>query len=236
MKNTLLRISCMLFVSSLIVLGSVNYSIDTSANKEDVTVIKSGILAEYDVSDMFNRATAIITGTMEGTSEPFMVKAPATGIWTIYTDYQIKPTHVLRGDVPEDSNINIRIDGGTVGDTTVICEESPNISPSKEHLFFLYNPNMGGGLNTAGDYYYIVGVNQGIFAYYDTNVYKCEATSEVLDISQVPSTIVNEEISEDFYYQEFKNNMEGNLENGFITQDEYNDFLDEVNQYAEIVS
>ena len=62
MKNTLLRISCMLFVSSLIVLGSVNYSIDTSANKEDVTVIKSGILAEYDVSDMFNRATAIITG------------------------------------------------------------------------------------------------------------------------------------------------------------------------------
>lgn len=30
-------------------------------------------------------------------------------------------------------------------------------------VLFLYQPNTGGGYNTLGNYYYIVGVNQGVF-------------------------------------------------------------------------
>ena len=55
------------------------------------------------------------------------------------------------------------------------------------------------------------------------------------DILRLSSSRIADIGNEDRVYEEFLVNQQKNLENGFITQEEYDTFLAEANEYATIV-
>ena len=58
---------------------------------------------------------------------------------------------------------NIRVQGGIVGNRKEIYNPTPDLEYDGEMIPFLYKPGRGGGFNTEGDYYYVLGLPQGIF-------------------------------------------------------------------------
>lgn len=106
---------------------------------------------------------------------------------------------------------------------------------------------MGGAYNTEGDYYYILGLEQGAF-YAQSSMLRTQSMvyentlgtaidldalkADILSLSNSRSTEIG---NEDRVYEEFLANQQKNLENGFITQEEYDTFLAEANEYATII-
>lgn len=125
--------------------------------------------------------------------------------------------------------------GGTVGNCTEIYEGSPAFEKNQEYLLCLYQPNCGGAYNTKGDYYYVCGINQGVFTRDDSGGY-VSLSGETLPDSRLEPKFRNVSINGDYTRKEFVENQEKNLANGFITKEEYDAAMAQLNQYAEILN
>ena len=85
-----------------------------------------------------------------------------------------------------------------------------------------------------GDYYYILGLTQGIFVEESEGVFLSE-TGEKLTSNVFLSTIADAPVNENYFREQYIHNQQLNLENGFITQEEYDFRMANIDQYATIV-
>lgn len=213
-------------------------------NDANISVaVQCGVLREYSYSDLINESTLIVRATLTETSEPFQIIPTFGNSPSNFTDYYFNVTDVLRGDADMEPRITVRIQGGRVNNLDLIVEDAPHISIGDDVLLFLYQPNMGSGYNTEGEYYYILGVNQGI--YYCENEAKIHTSEEYFtdcygnelnytDVLNQTSIIPLKD--ENCFYTEFMENVKCNYESGFITEEEYQQLMDETTQYATIVN
>lgn len=208
-------------------------------------VYVSGMIEYMSEEDLVENSTLIIRGTVTGQSDSFEIMAVTGGIST-YTDYYVEVTQVLRGSSAKAGDtVNIRMEGGEVDGIETIVDYMPPLEISDEMILYLKRPGRGGGFNTEGDYYYIVGSCQGAyildksnkertgiekFATIDGETYAFnEAVEEISTFSE--KYPVNENLSQD----KFLKNLKGNLKTGYITQEEYDCYLAESKEYATII-
>lgn len=196
------------------------------------TVHISGTLAEKSLDDLFEQSALVVTGNVSGKSNAFQIKS-VSGSVANFTDYQFTIDNALRG-FSEDNVITIRVQGGTVGNYTEICEFSPDLVQNHEYLLFLYKPGRGGAYNTAGNYYYILGLTQGAFEKDETGNF-VSFSGESLRDEVLISSHNAVPVDEGYFRNEYIDNQRKNLENGFITQEEYDELMANIDQYATIV-
>ena len=208
---------------------------------------KSGLLVERNYDDLLQDAPVIVTANVTDVSDSFEIMPVFGGTTSIFTDYTIEVREVLRGDVAADDTLTVRLEGGQTDERALVVDEAPALTVGDELLLFLYQPNMGGAYNTEGDYYYILGLEQGAF-YAQSSMLRTQSMvyentlgtaidldalkADILSLSNSRSTEIG---NEDRVYEEFLANQQKNLENGFITQEEYDTFLAEANEYATII-
>lgn len=221
---------------------------------EDVTVAyKSGILEEYTYQDLVNDSPVVVTSHVVDVSEPFQIIPVSGAAPSNFTDVTIEVDEVLRGDVEVGDQLTVRVEGGQVEKLNVVVEESPEFNMGDDNLLFLYQPGMGGAYNTEGDYYYVLGLYQGAF-YPENSVDSVKSMAEDVsttyenregtvidlntlktDLSKMTRSAVVYAENENKFYEEFLDNQEKNLENGFISQEEYDELIQQANEYATIV-
>lgn len=195
----------------------------------------SGVLEDLPIEDRIVASDLVILGTVQDISDPFYIES-ASGAASIFTDYTITPQKVLRGTTDAD-RVTLRLQGGKIGRRETIVEENPELSIGDNALFLLYQPHMGGGFNTLGeDYYYLKGLEQGVlYTTTDTNCFETE-DGESIDLAALPQMLSEADEPDP---NSFRNNcLEGlnhNLEEGFISQEEYDDFVQRMDRYAHIV-
>lgn len=139
----------------------------------------------------------------------------------------------MRGEFTGDK-LTVRIQGGTVGNRTEICEYSPVLSSENEYLLFLYKPGHGGAYDTDGDYY-VLGLVQGAFVLTGDGDYISESGTllKADDINKYIETAPPVNLY--FFREEYISNQERNLETGFITQEEFDYRINTIDEYAKIV-
>ena len=116
---------------------------------------------------------------------------------------------------------------------------------------------MGGGYNTVGDYYYINGGTQGVYVEDVSDSIVKKSSEEISLISEAQENSENNMSSEDninlkdfsfelnnynennpvdekYFEKEYKENLKRNLDNHLITQEDYDMYLEAMNQYAVI--
>ena len=196
------------------------------------TVYISGSLVKRDIDDLFEKSSLAVIGTVTGQSEAFQIEHVSGGVRN-FTDYYFTIENTLRGSA-ETQTVTIRIQGGTVDDYTEIFEHSPDLKLGEEYLVFLYKPGRGGNYNTEGDYYYILGQTQGVFTQESSGDF-VSATGVRLTSTMMVSTINDEPVNENYFREEYIANQQRNLQNGFITQEEYDELMDNIDQYATVV-
>ena len=105
--------------------------------------------------EVVQRASLVITGVVSKESNPFSIRSVGGGDPVKYSDFTVKITDVIRGTAPEDS-VAVRVSDSARKDYAAQ-------QVGDKVLLFLYQPKMGGGCNTKGDYYYIAGNYSGIY-------------------------------------------------------------------------
>lgn len=231
--------------------GFMTSSPETYPGEEVITVQKSGLIEEYTYEDLIQEAPVIVVGQVVGFSDPFQIIPVYGGDPSIFTDVSFQVDHVLRGEGSLGKVLNIRKEGGQINGLQVIVEESPDLELGHSYLLFLYQPKMGGGFNTLGDYYYVLGMEQGVFPLtrdeelnphqleslelnnglgVETSLHEMEKDLNTLSPSQKSHAENENKVKESFLA-----NQEANLASGFITQEEYDRLLKESQVYAEII-
>ena len=206
---------------------------------ENVEVVSSSLLRPYSFEELVADASVIVKAKLTATSDAFQIIPVFGDSPSIFTDYEFTVTENLFGNAREGEALTVRMEGGTAGGTTLLVEGNPAFQAGEEVLLFLYQPNMGSGYNTLGDYYYLLGAGQG--AYYadpgNADRYTDSFGNELSlqELMQITGKMNPDDIDPDRFYKEFVENEKANLQSGFITEEEYQALLQEAEQYATIV-
>ena len=191
----------------------------------------SAILPEMPEDELFRKSMRILRGTVTDGSSALRVRA-ADGREQNFTDYEVEVLETLKGDAP-DGTVTIRVSGGTAGGVRETWDPSPALEAGQEYLLFLYRPNMG-GLNTQGDQYYIVGVLCGVFEETSPGVWKAQDGRE-LTLDRIRARAAEYPVDEDYVRKEYSANQKRNLDNGILTQAEYDRAMKNMDVYAEVI-
>lgn len=192
-----------------------------------------GCYAAVSDEEVVQRASLVITGVVSEESKPFGIRSIGGGDPVKYSDFTVDITEVLRGTAPGGS-VTVRVSDSARKDYAVH-------QVGDKVLLFLYQPKMGGGCNTKGDYYYIVGNYSGIY-YPEENAGKQvlkDSHGNALDwdafMQKIEKLSAQYPVNENYNRDEFLENQKHNLESGFISRQEYDSFLAEEYMYATIV-
>jgi hypothetical protein len=208
------------------------------------TVIISGLLAEKDVPRLIESSDAIVSGTVVSKDSPIKIRPVSGGDNSLFTDYYVEIETVFTGvsavtDGADSSVIAVRVQGGTIDELNVIVEEAPALEVGETHLLFLYNPGHGGGYNTAGEYFYVTGASQGAYAHHaDGGDWVSQFNGSALSFESLQSQISEYEslgTQRQTAMDAFIQNQLRNLENGVITEEEYESLMTDANTYATVI-
>lgn len=126
-----------------------------------VTMVSvSSAVQEYSLQSLSEFSSLIAYGKVTYIGKSFLLQN-AYGGTSSYMDVEIKPEHVFRGTA--DETFTLRVSGGLAGNSYTNYEEEPELKLGESYLFYLYKPGYGGGVNGPGDYYYLVGLSQGVY-------------------------------------------------------------------------
>jgi hypothetical protein len=235
-RNKIFLIAAVLLAICVVILVAKKPAVLGDNSTESGTLHISGILAEKTFDALTTEACLIVKGTVADRSEAFQIRSPS-GSLANHTDYTIDITNVFRGNAEQSGGITVRVQGGTVGEYTETYEHSPVLEEGKDYLLFLYKPGRGGAFNTNGDYYYILGLSQGIYAEQTDGTYVSQSGSIVTnaELEAAVSALSDTPVDTDFFRNEFLSNQARNLESGFITQEEYENMIANIDIYASAV-
>lgn len=195
------------------------------------TVYISGLIAGKTETDLFQQSILIAYGTIHESNDAIQVKA-ASGLQVNYTNYIFELSHVYRGSA--DGPITVRVEGGIVGGRNEVYEPTAELKDGKEYLLFLFQPNHGGNYYVNDDAYYVLGLNQGTFEPADGGYISQSGTT--LSEETLLARADEFPLDPDYFRREFLQNQQSNLDNGFITQEEYDTLVADVDVYAQIVA
>lgn len=195
---------------------------------EEVVPSQSAVLEYLTLEQIVEQSSLIVKGTVTDVSDPFHIIAVFGGDPIPFSDWTIAVDDVLRGDARPGDSIVVRTKGG--GENGIaISDIGPVFHLGERVLLCLYHPASGGGYNTPGDYYYIVGVSQGAFFSDREPLLTDDLVDTILDLS--PQYVIYDDWSYYFWMEE----QRSYLESGYITEEEYYEHMKEATVYATIV-
>jgi len=233
-KKILIPVLTLALIFSATVFLRRNYKYTNSAENNVFEKFEKidAVLVHRSIDDLLEMSSLAIIGTYSGESESFQIRTPFDGVMN-HTDFYIDVSEVLRGET-EDLSIAVRVEGGTVGEHTEIHNPTVNFEVGQEYLLFLFQERSGGGFETVGEHFYILGHTQGIFSEKNSKRYISQ-DGVILMKKYLYAHINDVPVDKDYFRKQFLKSLKGNLESGFMGQEEHDMWLSNLDTYAKVV-
>lgn len=230
-----------LLAGSLLLAGCGNRVSDGDSG--GVSQSGSACLAAMTQEDMMEKSALIVCGTVTAQSEPFQI-VPANGAdpsW--FTDYTVSVEKVLRGDETKKS-VTVRVEGQPVNGTSSVVEEALELEEKQKVLLYLYAPGVGMMYHAEGDYYYVTGMNRGVYTVDGENFVNENNESDpdlkaVWNADELEQLVreytASHPVNENAIREKMIQRYEEELASGTMTQREYDKAIQELDTYATIV-
>lgn len=230
-------------------------AVEQSASMPEIDSQEVSVIHAYEepwpMEKLMEKSTLVVRGTVES-ADVLEISGVQGGSLTM-TEYQVKVSEVLRGE--EKASVSVL----RIGDPTneqVFFESEPLLEQGKEYLLFLQSRDLGGDFNFPGEHYRVLGDRQGVFeSTASEKARESETFSNQKELAKAalekaaPESVsyggiqkelkqVNAETPPDpqLFRNEYLEALEGNLETGFITEEEYKAAIAELDQYAVVIS
>ena len=206
---------------------------------ENITI--NNYKAEVSKEEIIQASSLVVNGEIVGIPKTLKIAPVGGGDPSVFTDYSFNIDKVFRGNAKEGATITVRVQGGVKNDISVNIVDGIEFSVGEKYMLFLYQPNAGGWYNTLGDYFYPADIykqasnnNGDSIAYIsqaneNDNLYLGEFTEKIVELNQRLN------VDESFLAKKSVDGLKANLASGFITQEEYENAIKELNEYATIV-
>ena len=247
-QNVLMGVLLVVVFALVLLLVSQLFNRQNEANAQDLDfkVEISGSIVRVEYEDLFAQSSLVVLGTVTG-CERIGIET-ATGGFRYFTNYYVDVKDVYRGESAQ-KTIVVRVMGASEMPTAVpgvsvwvSSFETSSFRQGETCVLFLYEPNFGGAYETRDDYYYVVGVNQGIFraqSGVDYGSYRSIAYAEVINPETFKAEMIaiNEAVPIDYDYHinYMKDSLLKNYENGQISEEGYLFGLAQLYVYGEII-
>jgi hypothetical protein len=224
---------------------------DEGADSVEVVEYSSGVLCDYDLADLLDRAPVVVIGEVVGFSEPLLV-APVNGTGARYfTDVYVDVATVYRDDsfaeeghegICVSKTISVRIEGGVGERVATISSMAPSFESGKNYLLFLCRKTDADGYNAEGDYYSVVGSKVGAWAETETGVFGSD--KKTVNASELDAAVLtyalNDPTGQESELQAELRSLENIYESGEIDESSYlarkERITSQVRGYASIVT
>jgi len=231
--------------------GDENIAAEKPVDDSVETCYISAYIPPMTQDELLEQANLIIYGRVTQ-KELIFIQSIHGGDPCGHTDYYFEPISVLRGEPVNKDEVIVRVMTGEDKDRNVkvVLDYMKDLNIGDEYLLFLGKTELGGEYNTKGDWYYILGTNQGIFEVSKEN--KRSAAGDL--IPEKSSALFNEiELDYESFDSEIKkanietpvdpdldkktayDALESNLKSGFISEEEYELYKQDLEKYAVIV-
>lgn len=247
-----LLLTCLITV--LVLINHTNSKKRTGQQEERVVGYSHALTAAMSREEMTEASDLIVKGRIIDKKDLQIKPAFDGGRVLEATDYYVELSDVLRGEA-EAETVTVRVIGTPADDIEYVSNILPVLFPGQEYLFLLYQPGMGGGYNTEGNYYYIMNSNMGVYENSGGTYLQVLETVDAYDAQTQTIAETKEEIIADYdtYTQDVMrinetspaapghakeatfDVMKSNLETGWISQEEYDAMAKESEIYASIV-
>lgn len=208
----------------------------TSQNLENYdveTIVTETSYPLLDFKEMSGLSDAIVSCKFKGYTNPFRVRPHNGGDDAIFKDANFEIIQSYKGDLSPGDIITVRTMGGEIIDheTNTIYRhteyEDIKFNNKHEKLLFLARPTVD-IYKTDEDYYKSVTGPLGVFNIIDDKLVNVsdETITHNLDALDTIDPSVDPDKLE-------KEQMDSNLKQGFITQEEYDTFFNEMDKYGE---
>ena len=217
---------------------------ELSSEQETVKIQFDRLLAYKSYEDLIHESNLVLSCRLEEISTAFRVRDTDGGERN-YTEYYFTPIQVYRGEEFAGDYVAVRKAGGAAGGYEEIYSDAYNFETGKEYLLFLYTPMYQLGLETDGEYFYITGSIQGIFeadgSFKDMQTQVGNGTEDVNTtmgelVKRLSSANKTDPPQEDIAWQIFLENQKGNLANGMITRENYDEWTTPSKKYATYIT
>ncbi len=196
----------------------------------DHVLVRQTVFATFPpmtAEEQVEKAHLIVKGTFKDKSKAFRASS------TNFTDYYLTVEEVYRGDAAAGDVLSVRVEEGFVGNLWVETVHEPKIRLGDTVFIYLYQ--------TDGDYYYVLNGKSGYWTLEGEGQICNALNGEMAEIAEVEAIIasINEKTpaNKNWPYEEALEGLKGNLENGFITEEEYQQALENLNSetYGKVV-
>ncbi len=212
------------------------------------------LIPALTIEEMTADADLIVRGRITAKNEFQIQPAVEEGPVVEATDYTVETSEVLRGEAKGET-VTVRVIGNNADGIEYISDIMPSLFPGQEYLFLLYQPGMGGGYNTEGDYYYIMNCNTGVYensggAYLQVleNADAYDAESQTIEeqkdahisdyeayVQQIKTINEVSPATPGHFKDTFFDGLQANVKSRWISQEEYDAAAKESEIYATIV-
>ena len=219
----------------------------SQAEEGDVTYVYS-----YEpvrtLEELMEESTLVVRGTAVGAD--LLTIDGVEGGTTLTTEYQVEVSQVLRGDLELPATLPVQRHGNAEATSGTFFVGEAVLEEGQEYLLFLEDRSgVGGSYNLAGERYAVVGGEQGVFQALPATKggeasFRSQGKLEVGQqaaqvtepLAQLESRLeeVNQETppNPDQFREEAFSGIEKNRESGFITQEEYDAYKAQLEEFA----
>lgn len=200
----------------------------TSVENEVVETQAESSYPDYNYEELSNNSELVVEAKFLNFDEPFKVKPATSGDELIFEDGNFEIINSYKGNVTSGDNIKVRFLSNDIVDsegvtTTFTSSEDVNFENNKTYLLFLRSPYPD-GYKTVDNYYQTV---TGPFGIYEKEEDKFVNDNKEITASDLES--IDKSIDPNVLERE---QMEENLQNGQITQEEFDIWEESLNQYG----
>lgn len=247
MENTINRKKYLFALGTALILVTILtlVFINTTAKTKEATIEEdkiihsvSALYPAYSIEELVKYSDIIAIGEIVAKSDLLEIEPVGGGDTSLFTDYVIQLNEVFKGEESKETDtVNLRMRGGENEEKIVIDVEMPKVNIGDKYLFFLVYPKTGGGYTTKDEHILLTGGPQGLFnlsanhdEYKDKGLNKAINKNNLLKLVHDPSLTKSKEEADQYY------GLKQNLKTGFITQEEYDEAIKQLNEYAKIVN
>ena len=199
---------------------------------EPYTITHTVELVRRDLTNLVETSNLIAICEVMTEPKSFCVRRGDSG-GSILSEQTLRIERVFMGDDTAET-VTVRQRGGTVGLRTEYYTGNPVLKAGSRYLLFLYQPDMGSGYNTEGDYYYIRGMYQGVYEAVSDGTYRQPYGSKLTDAS-LTDAISNRVALPYSSRREYLARLESNYRSGHLTKEGYEQQIALVDEYAVII-